>query len=175
MERIVIMGLGNVLYGDEGLGVHAAHHLCRSWEFPEHVEVVDGGTQGHSLLTYVEDASCLLVLDAVDFGLPPGRIVIREGQDIPMYLSSQKISPHQNSFSEVLALAELRGCLPQQVVLVGMQPQSMKMGAPLSDVIRESLETLAKTSLTLLRRWGVEVRPTEEGRRLYHPALETIH
>ena len=175
MGQIIIMGLGNVLYGDEGLGVHAAGHLCRCWQFPEHVEVVDGGTQGHTLLSIVERAECLLILDAVDFGLPPGQIVIREGQDIPMYLTSQKVSPHQNSFSEVLALAELRGALPKKLVLVGMQPVSMKMGAPLSELVEQRLETLALTGLAQLRRWGVEACPAQEGRSLFHPELRKMH
>ena len=74
MEQIIILGLGNILYGDEGFGVLLAQRLYAHWDFPENVEVVDGGTQGQTLLTFVERADRLLVLDAVDFGLEPGEI-----------------------------------------------------------------------------------------------------
>ena len=107
MEQIVILGLGNILYGDEGFGVLLAQRLYAHWDFPENVEVVDGGTQGQTLLTFVERADKLLVLDAVDFGLEPGELVLRD--NVPAYLTAQKIGPHQNSFSEVMGLAALRG------------------------------------------------------------------
>ena len=171
MDRIVILGLGNMLYGDEALGVHAAQRLWQEWDFPEHVEVVDGGTQGHGLLTCVESAHSLLILDAVDMGLAPGQVVVREGKEIPMYLTSQKISPHQNSFSEVLALAELRGRLPHRLALAGMQPHSLHMGEALSDTVNNHMELLIKTACCVLRRWGVDMRPAAQSRHLFHPAL----
>ena len=100
MEQIIILGLGNILYGDEGFGVLLAQRLYAHWDFPENVEVVDGGTQGQTLLTFVERADRLLVLDAVDFGLQPGQLLLRD--NVPAYLTAQKIGPHQNSFSEVM-------------------------------------------------------------------------
>lgn len=174
MNSIVIMGLGNMLYGDEALGVHAAQKLWQEWEFPEYVEVIDGGTQGHGLLTHVEKAQSLLILDAVDMGLAPGQIVVREGKEIPMYLTSQKVSPHQNSFSEVLALAELRGMLPPRLALAGMQPQSLLMGEPLSQMVQEHMHLLTQTALSVLRRWEVPMQPRVGTRCLFHPALQEM-
>lgn len=170
-ERVMVLGLGNMLYGDEGLGVHAAELLYRRWDFPPHVDVVDGGTQGHSLLNYVERAERLLILDAVDFDLEPGSVVVKESEEIPRYLTGRKISPHQNSFSEVLALAELRGTLPREVVLVGMQPQRLGLGQPLTSLTRQRLEGVLARALEVLRRWGINPSPANAGKALCHPGL----
>ena len=118
MERIVVLGLGNILYGDEGFGVRVAERLYSRYAFPDNVEIVDAGTQGHPLLAFVERATRLLLLDAVDFGLQPGTTVEKDSTDIPAYLSAHKMSLHQNSFSEVLALAELKDCLPEEIRLI---------------------------------------------------------
>ena len=183
MQPILVLGLGNVLYGDEGLGVHAAQRLYQAFDLPEHVRVLDGGTQGHSLLFWVEGASRLIVLDAADFGQPPGGLVVRAGADIPRYLTSKKVSPHQNSFSEVLALAELRGTLPEEIVLIGMQPVAMRMGEELTPEVRAGLGGMVDAACEWLRAWGVELHPVDatapgeaggqggQGRELLHRAL----
>ena len=122
MERIVVLGLGNILSGDEGFGVRVAERLYSRYAFPDNVEIVDAGTQGHPLLAFVERATRLLLLDAVDFGLQPGTTVEKDSTGIPAYLSAHKMSLHQNSFSEVLGLAALRGALPRRCALLGVQP-----------------------------------------------------
>ena len=104
MERIIVLGLGNILYGDEGFGVRVAERLYSRYAFPDNVEIVDAGTQGHPLLAFVERATRLLLLDAVDFGLQPGTIVEKDSTGIPAYLSAHKMSLHQNSFSEAEGL-----------------------------------------------------------------------
>ncbi|EEX5683809.1 hydrogenase 1 maturation protease, partial [Escherichia coli] len=111
-QRVVVMGLGNLLWADEGFGVRVAERLYAHYHWPESVEIVDGGTQGLNLLGYVESASHLLILDAIDYGLEPGTLRTYAGERIPAYLSAKKMSLHQNSFSEVLALADIRGHLP---------------------------------------------------------------
>lgn len=105
-QRVVVMGLGNLLWADEGFGVRVAERLYAHYHWPEYVEIVDGGTQGLNLLGYVESASHLLILDAIDYGLEPGTLRTYAGERIPAYLSAKKMSLHQNSFSEVLALAD---------------------------------------------------------------------
>ena len=99
-----------------------AERLYAHYHWPEYVEIVDGGTQGLNLLGYVESASHLLILDAIDYGLEPGTLRTYAGERIPAYLSAKKMSLHQNSFSEVLALADIRGHLPAHIALVGLQP-----------------------------------------------------
>ena len=100
-QRVVVMGLGNLLWADEGFGVRVAERLYAHYHWPEYVEIVDGGTQGLNLLGYVESASHLLILDAIDYGLEPGTLRTYAGERIPAYLSAKKMSLHQNSFSEV--------------------------------------------------------------------------
>ncbi len=99
-QRVVVMGLGNLLWADEGFGVRVAERLYAHYHWPEYVEIVDGGTQGLNLLGYVESASHLLILDAIDYGLEPGTLRTYAGERIPAYLSAKKMSLHQNSFSE---------------------------------------------------------------------------
>ena len=157
MEKTIILGLGNLLYGDEGFGVRLAQHLYAHWDFPPGVSVVDGGTQGQTLLTFVEEADSLLVLDAVDFGLEPGELTLRE--EVPAYVTAQKVGPHQNSFSEVLALAELKDCLPEEIRLIGAQPLDMTYGNTLSPLLLSRLDTLVDMALLQLQAWGVPGRP----------------
>ena len=132
MERIVVLGLGNILYGDEGFGVRVAEQLYSRYAFPDNVEIVDAGTQGHPLLASWNGPHACFLLDAVDFGLQPGTIIEKDSTGIPAYLSAHKISLHQNSFSEVLALAELKDCLPEEIRLIGAQPLDMTYGNTLS-------------------------------------------
>lgn len=169
-DRILVLGLGNILYADEGLGVRVAERLVAEHRFPDHVSVVDGGTQGLHLLGLVEEASRLLILDAVDFKLAPGSLVRRQDGHIPAYLSAQKASVHQNSFSEVLALATLRGCVPNEIVLLGMQPVELGLGCPLSLAAREALTPLCTDALDVLAGWGVTPLQPDEKPRLLHDA-----
>lgn len=130
-QRVVVMGLGNLLWADEGFGIRVAERLYARYHWPEEVDIVDGGTQGLNLLGYVEQASHLLLLDAIDYGLAPGSLRTYAGEKIPAYLSAKKMSLHQNSFSEVLALADIRGQLPaaeqaalEQLAAWGIVPQT---------------------------------------------------
>lgn len=92
-QRVVVMGLGNLLWADEGFGVRVAERLYAHYHWPDEVEIVDGGTQGLNLLGYVESASHLLILDAIDYGLEPGTLRTYAGERIPAYLSAKKNEP----------------------------------------------------------------------------------
>lgn len=171
MERIVVLGLGNILYGDEGFGVRAAERLYTRYTFPENVEIVDAGTQGHPLLAFVERAERLLLLDAVDFGLQPGTIVRKDSTDIPAYLSAHKISLHQNSFSEVMALAELKDCLPTEINLIGVQPLDMSYGNTLSRLVLGKLNPVVDLALEKIRDWGCAPLPARGKRAFHNPGI----
>ena len=155
-EQIIVLGLGNILYGDEGFGVRAAERLHTRHVFPPTVEIVDAGTLGHMLLPFVERADRLLILDAVDFALTPGTLVVRDDEGIPAWLGGTgKISPHQNSFSEILALADLKDCLPRQIRLIGLQPFSLDYGTSLSETALARLDEAERLALCQLTLWGV--------------------
>ncbi len=158
-ESIVVLGLGNILHADEGFGVRVAERLYEGFAFPDNTDIVDGGTQGHPLLAHVERADRLLLLDAVDFGLPPGTLIERDSTGIPAYLSAHKMSLHQNSFSEVLALAELRDRLPREIRLVGIQPVDLTFGHSLSEQVVAELDAAVALALAILEHWGSIPRP----------------
>ena len=109
-KRILVLGIGNILWADEGFGVRCVEALNANWEFPPQVELMDGGTQGLYLLPYVQEADCLLVFDAVDYSDPPGTLREVVGDQVPRFMGVKKMSLHQTGFQEVLAAAEA-GCI----------------------------------------------------------------
>ena len=131
MAKTVVLGLGNVLYGDEGLGVRLAERLEQRHAFRPELEIVDGGTRGFALLPYIEQAENLLVLDAVDLALSPGASIVLENEAVPRWLATRKLSLHQTSFAELLALAAFRGALPHRLIVLGVQPVNTSYGTPL--------------------------------------------
>jgi hydrogenase maturation protease len=158
----LVLGIGNVLWADEGFGVRAVTALNAGWQFPDSVTFMDGGTQGLYLLPYVQAARRLLVFDAIDFRLAPGTLhVLRDG-DIPSYLSVGKMSLHQSSFQEVLSLAQFSGQFPDRAVLVGVQPEVlMDFGGSLSEVVRGRLPEALEVGLATLAAWGIPGTPRE--------------
>ncbi len=168
--HIVILGIGNLLWADEGFGVRAAEALYAGWALPEHVEVVDGGTQGLALLPIVQSASHLLILDAIDAGLAPGALAVFEDDAVPAYLTAKKMSLHQTGFSEVLALAELSGQGPAQLALVGVQPVQLEdYGGSLTEPVRAQLPAALTHACRILASWGVTLTPRSQ------PVQEGLH
>ncbi|MDR2990490.1 MAG: HyaD/HybD family hydrogenase maturation endopeptidase [Burkholderiaceae bacterium] len=159
-ESIVVLGIGNVLWADEGFGVRAVEALHVRWHMPEHVALIDGGTQGMALLPLVESAQRLIVLDAIDFGLAPGTLHQVEGDQVPVCLQARKMSLHQTGFSDVLACAQLRDHYPQEIVLIGVQPVELEdFGGSLRPPVKAQLDEAVARACAVLRRWGVEPAP----------------
>jgi hydrogenase maturation protease len=155
MPQTLVLGLGNILMRDEGVGVRVVERLLEDCEFPPDVEVLDGGTLGLDLLPWVEDADRLLVIDAVDMGAEPGTIARMEGEEVPAFLDV-KISPHQVGLADILAASRLRDHFPQTLVLWGVQPMLIEVGLDLSPPVGAQVETLMERVLAELSRWGVE-------------------
>ena len=130
--------------------------LLDQYEFPEGVRVMDGGTLGLDLLPYVEDASRLLVIDAVQARQPPGTLVRMVGDEVPMFLDASKVSPHQEGLQDLLAVAALKGYLPDEVVFWGAQIESLGVGLELSAPVAAQVDVLAGKVLEELVRWGVD-------------------
>lgn len=162
--HITILGLGNILWADEGFGVRLAEALYARFDWPANVEIIDGGTQGLLLLPYVEQADKLLILDAIDFGLPPGTLRAYHDDAVPAYLTAKKMSLHQTGFSEVLALADLKGALPQAITLIGVQPVELEdYGGSLSPAVRGQLPAALKLAVQTLAAWGITAVPRPAG------------
>lgn len=160
-SRTTVIGLGNPLMGDDGLGLAALARLARDWDLPATVEVLDGGTWGMNLLPMIEEAESLLFLDAIDARAEPGSQIVLEREEIPRYFA-HKLSPHQIDLREVLALAEWRGTLPDRTAAMGLQPETVGLGVELSAVLQRRLPALVEAVVQRLRRDGHELRRRSE-------------
>jgi hydrogenase maturation protease len=154
----LVMGLGNPLMGDDGLGLAALERMQELWEAPPEVRLMDGGTWGMNLLPAIEDAGSVLLLDAIDTGITPGSAVTLEHDRLPRYLGT-KVSPHQVDLRDVLGLAELRGTLPTRTVALGLQPGRVELGMGLSPEVAAGVDGLVAAAVQLLQAWGHRCRP----------------
>ncbi len=152
-NRKVVLGLGNILNRDEGLGVHALAALAQSLprQHPS-VEFVDGGVLGLNLLPLVESCHHLLVLDAINAGQSPGRLIELTGEAIPHY-AGVKLSQHQLTFQELVGLAIFRGKLPPHLYLLGLQPVDLSLGVELSPAVTEAMPRLLHRAGQILQTW----------------------
>lgn len=156
----LILGIGNLLWADEGFGVRCVETLHAGYELPDNVCVMDGGTQGLYLLPYVEAARRLIVFDAIDYGLEPGTLKLVENQDVPLFMGAKKMSLHQTGFQEVLASAQLLGRLPEKILLIGVQPAELEdYGGSLRPQVKAQLPIAVDIAVGRLRGWGVVVCP----------------
>ncbi len=162
--RTVVLGLGNMLMADDSVGLAALARLQDDWFIPPAVELVDGGTWGMNLLPVVESAQRLLILDAIDSGAVPGTLARLEGDSVPRFLA-QKLSPHQIDLREVLALAQLRGTLPPELIALGIQPARVEMSTALSPEVEARLGELVSQAAAALVAWGVSCFPLTEPAR----------
>ena len=155
---IIVLGIGNVLLCDEGAGVRALERLQTRYLLSEQVQALDGGTMGLDLLPYIEQASSLLILDAVQRGRPPGSLVRLEGTEIPAVLAL-KLSVHQVGLQELLAASLFRQTLPDRIVLWGIEPAVVNWGLELSATVAASIDDLASAAAMELQSWGVPIEP----------------
>jgi hydrogenase maturation protease len=159
----LILGIGNLLWADEGFGVRAVDELHRRYELPESVRILDGGTQGLYLVEFVAAAHRLIVFDAVDYGLPPGTLKLVRDEEVPRFIGAKKMSLHQTGFQEVLSAADLLGRYPESLLLIGVQPAELEdFGGSLSDIVRARLAPALDAALAQLREWGIEPRERAE-------------
>jgi hydrogenase maturation protease len=173
-NAVLVLGIGNVLWADEGFGVRAVEALHAGWELPETVTLLDGGTQGLNLLGPVCDAHSVLVFDAIDFGLTPGTLRVLRDREVPAWAPT-KMSLHQASFQELLSIADLQGRFPPRLSLVGVQPERLAdFGGSLSESVRLRLDEAVRVAVEELGRWGVPVvrRTAPPAERLNAEAID---
>lgn len=161
--RVTILGIGNLLWADEGFGVRAVEALHQQYRFHDNVLMLDGGTQGIYLVQHVQVADILLVFDAVDYGLPPGTLKRVEGAEVPKFMGAKKMSLHQTGFQEVLAMAELLGDYPEHLLLVGVQPEELEdYGGSLRPSVRAQIQPAIQMALEWLGNLGVAFEAREQ-------------
>lgn len=172
--NILILGIGNILWADEGFGVRAVETLAKRYRFPNEVTLLDGGTQGIYLVDQVRAADVLVVFDAIDYGLPPGTLRTVEGDAVPRFLGAKKMSLHQTGFQEVLALADLMGDLPSHLYLIGVQPVELEdYGGSLRPAVKAQIAPAIALALEHLSRFGISAEPLTDGTKpdFSHTAL----
>lgn len=158
--EVLVLGIGNMLWADEGFGPRAVEELAGRHAFPPGVQLVDGGTQGLYLMPMVQAARRLLVLDAVDFGLAPGTLVILKGDEIPKMMSAKRLSLHQTTFMDVLAAVELLGDGPSEMVVVGVQAGQLDdFGGGLTPAVAAGMEAALAAARDHLAAWGFAPLP----------------
>jgi hydrogenase maturation protease len=151
----LVLGLGNPLLGDEGVGLRALQALSSAADFPPSIELLDGGTAGLSLVPRLRSADRVLVLDAVSAGKPPGTVVRLDGAELGRE-GFGKISPHQLGLSDILSASRLSGG-PEEIVILGVEPASLSLGVGLSPPVERAIGTLVAAALRQLRAWETPI------------------
>jgi hydrogenase maturation protease len=140
--RTVVLGVGNTIMSDEGVGVRCIEHLVAAGTLPADVAAIDGGTSTAELLGDLDGVDLLVIVDAVETGGAPGTLIRLEGDRVPSAFSN-KLSPHQHGINDLLAMLQFAGRAPTRVVLHGVQPALIELGMELSPVLDAVLPELA--------------------------------
>lgn len=152
-RRALVLGVGNLLLSDEGVGVHVVARLTPILEGVPGVTVLDGGTLGLELLGPIEEADHLVVVDCLRSGLPRGTVTTLLGQDATAW-TTERVTAHDLGLPSVFSLARLRGWRASRVALVGVEPANLRPGVELSPEVEAGAEEAARQVLALLQEWG---------------------
>lgn len=159
---ILVIGIGNLLWADEGFGVRCVEAFDAAYVAPPGMRVMDGGTQGLYLLPYVTAAQKMVIFDAIDFGLPPGTLRVLENGDVPAFMGAKKMSLHQTGFQDVLAAARLLGRFPDELVLIGCQPVELDdYGGSLRDEVKAQIAPALRLAHDWLRSRQIVLAPRD--------------
>ena len=152
----LVLGIGNLVHSDDGVGVHAIHCLQGDSRVPPGVALMDGGTQGLNLVSHISGFRRLVVMDAIDAGQPPGTLIRLEGAALEKLPG--KASVHLLGFADLMVALKLLGEMPGEVVVIGIQPQSTEWSVELTAPVRQSLDGLLAEVIAQLESWA---RPAE--------------
>jgi hydrogenase maturation protease len=155
--RIVVLGVGNILLSDEGVGVHAVNRLTELYDLPDGVEIIDGGTSGMDCLDQVSEADHLIIADCMRSKKEPGTITRLTGEQIPAFFRT-RISPHQVGLSDMLAALNFHDMMPKNIVLYGVEPESFALGMEPTPTIAARLPELVDRLAAELGELGAAPR-----------------
>jgi hydrogenase maturation protease len=142
-KRVVILGVGNILLSDEGVGVRVVERLPLTYRLPPEVEIIDGGTCGMEMLEDLENLDALILVDAIRGGKAPGTLIRLAGDAVPVFFKT-KLSPHQIGLSDVLATLALVGKAPKYTTILGIQPVSLALGMALTPEVEARVPELMR-------------------------------
>jgi hydrogenase maturation protease len=160
MEKITILGIGNIIMQDEGIGVRAIEQLDEMYHFPNHVQLLDGGCLGMELLPFLDETAKLLIVDAMEARTSPGVCQRVAGDEVRQYFR-QKLSVHEIGISEILASMEITERAIGEVVIIGMQPETIDVGLDLSETAHANMPELLRLVIEQLGAW--HITPTCKG------------
>ena len=152
--RIVVLGIGNILMSDEGVGVRAVEELERCYDLPPEVQVIDGGCSGMEMLDDLARADHVVIVDAVLAGATPASIVTLHEDEVPAFFTA-KLSPHQVGLCDVLAALKLTDESPGGLTLIGVQPASLDLAMELSPQVAAILPDVVAGVVEQLGARGV--------------------
>lgn len=155
---VVVIGIGNVVCSDDGLGVHAVRRLRERRRHTDHVELVEGGTAGLLLLPHLADARRAIIVDAIDTGAAPGTLIRLDALDWAEAFTGG-LSPHDVGLRDLLGAARFSGAWPHELVLHGIQPCSTAIGTQLSGPVAAALDALVDRIAAELAAWTDERSP----------------
>jgi hydrogenase maturation protease len=156
--RVVVLGVGNILLTDEGVGVRAVEKLQAEFRLPDDVVLIDGGTSAMEILEDLENLDALIIIDAVFAHQEPGTLVKLEGDAVPAFFK-RNMSPHQVGLSDVLAALQFNDRHPKKTVICGIKPVSMKLGMELTPEVAAKLPELVDMAIDELEKLGLTVEP----------------
>ena len=158
IRRIGVLGIGNVLMGDDGVGPYVVKLLEARYEFPENVELEDLGTPGLGITAAFSEYDAIILIDAVSAKAKPGAVKMYRKDELVKVPLKPRVSPHDPALVEALLFAEFTGKCPQEVFLVGIVPQACELGCAMSDAAHIGTEGAIREVLTELHRLGAETK-----------------
>ena len=158
MEQITVtvLGVGNILLQDEGFGVRVIEEMTRRFSFPPHVQVLDGGTLGMELLRFLDGTEKLILVDAIAGGKPPGTLYQFYNDEVTAYFK-EKVSAHELGIQDVLAVLEVLEQPISEMVVLGVQPESLAISLHLTDTLASQVHETIRLISKQLEAWQVEV------------------
>jgi len=153
-RRIGVLGIGNVLMGDDGIGPFIVKILEARYEFPPDVILHDLGTPGLGITSFFADYDAVILLDAVSANAPAGEVRLYRKDQLVNIPVPQRVSPHDPALVEALLFSELAGQCPQEILLVGIVPKTTDLGCTLSNEVRSGIASAISSVLAELQRLG---------------------
>ena len=157
-NSIVVLGVGNILLTDEGLGVHVVEDLKANYTFIPQISLIDGGTMGMELLTYMRGMKKILLIDAVNGGEAPGTIYEFPHRELEQYFTDH-ISVHEVGMQDILRIRAIQENPLEDAIVIGVEPESLDVGFEPSAPVQKALPEVKERVLRVLREWGVQIEP----------------
>ena len=177
MSAALVLGVGNLLWADEGFGVRCVEALDQRYSRPDSVTLADGGTQGLYLVDLLREHDPVVIFDAVDFGDAPGELRLVCDEDIPAFVGAHKMSLHQAGLQDVIACARLLGGCASNMLLIGVQPVELEdYGGSLRPAVRERIPEALALAVDYLAEHGfpLELREAAVHSEIITPGLDLV-